>query len=79
MEAMTHLERIRQRAYQIYLSRGRLPGREQEDWLQAEQEVMQGHEEQKAVSPDAFDLDGIDGRELTDHRPREHSRRHRHV
>jgi hypothetical protein len=29
---------IRRRAYEIYLERGGLPGRELEDWLQAERE-----------------------------------------
>ena len=29
---------IRSRAYEIYLERGGLPGRELEDWLQAERE-----------------------------------------
>jgi|SoiMethySBSTD1v2_1073268.scaffolds.fasta_scaffold1924014_2 hypothetical protein len=32
-------ELIRQRAYEIYLQRGRVPGRELEDWLTAEREV----------------------------------------
>jgi hypothetical protein len=32
-------EQIRQRAYEIYLQRGELPGFEMEDWLQAESEV----------------------------------------
>ncbi|HUB79005.1 MAG TPA: DUF2934 domain-containing protein [Bryobacteraceae bacterium] len=32
-------EQIRQRAYEIYLQRGELPGSEIEDWLQAESEV----------------------------------------
>jgi hypothetical protein len=31
-------EEIRRRAYEIYLERGGLPGRELEDWLQAERE-----------------------------------------
>jgi hypothetical protein len=31
-------DRIRRRAYEIYLERGGLPGRELEDWLQAESE-----------------------------------------
>jgi hypothetical protein len=41
----SHLEaeqRIRERAYEIYLSRGGEPGRELEDWLQAEREVVGG-------------------------------------
>jgi hypothetical protein len=32
-------EEIRERAHQIYLSRGRVNGRELEDWLQAEREL----------------------------------------
>jgi hypothetical protein len=35
--AINH-EEIRRRAYEIYLERGGLPGRELEDWLQAERE-----------------------------------------
>jgi hypothetical protein len=33
-------EEIRLRAYQIYLSRNRMPGRALEDWLQAERELQ---------------------------------------
>jgi Protein of unknown function (DUF2934) len=39
---------IRQRAYEIYVERGRVPGREQEDWAQAEREVHARHEQQFA-------------------------------
>jgi hypothetical protein len=31
---------VRQRAYELYQERGCTPGRENEDWLQAEREVM---------------------------------------
>jgi hypothetical protein len=31
---------VRQRAYELYQERGCTPGRENEDWLQAEHEVM---------------------------------------
>jgi hypothetical protein len=34
----TH-EQIRQRAYEIYVSRGGGPGDERQDWLQAEREL----------------------------------------
>ena len=37
--ALNHGE-IRRRAYEIFLERGRLPGRELEDWLQAEYELQ---------------------------------------
>lgn len=32
-------EQIRRRAYELYEERGRTPGMENEDWLQAEREV----------------------------------------
>ena len=38
---LEHYERIRQRAYELYESRERQDGRELDDWLQAESEVMQ--------------------------------------
>ena len=33
-------ERIRRRAYEIYLQRGGEDGAEMDDWLQAEQEIL---------------------------------------
>jgi hypothetical protein len=33
-------DEIRRRAYEIYLERGALPGRDLEDWLQAESEFQ---------------------------------------
>jgi Protein of unknown function (DUF2934) len=38
-QTLNHSE-IRRRAYEIYLERGGLPGRELEDWLQAEYEIQ---------------------------------------
>ena len=35
-------EEIRRRAYEIYLERGEQPGRDLEDWLQAERELARG-------------------------------------
>lgn len=35
------LDQIRSRAYQLFEDRGRQPGRELDDWLQAEQETKQ--------------------------------------
>ena len=35
-------EEIRRRAYAIYLERGQQPGRELDDWLQAERELKRG-------------------------------------
>ncbi len=34
-------ERVREKAYQIYLQRGCQPGHDIDDWLQAEYELMQ--------------------------------------
>jgi len=33
-------DRIRQRAYELYESRGREPGQDEQDWLCAEQEIV---------------------------------------
>jgi hypothetical protein len=33
-------DRIRERAYELYKSRGREPGRNEQDWLRAEQEIL---------------------------------------
>jgi hypothetical protein len=40
IEAPALDERIRQRAYEIYLQRGNQPGMEVDDWLRAEQEIL---------------------------------------
>ena len=39
VENLARDEEIRRRAYEIYLERGEQPGRELDDWLQAEREV----------------------------------------
>ena len=39
-------EDVRTRAYELYEARGREPGHEWEDWLQAEREVRSKREEQ---------------------------------
>ncbi len=39
--APASLEEVARRAYELYLARGGEPGREQEDWLQAERELRQ--------------------------------------
>jgi hypothetical protein len=38
-------ERIRRRAYEMYLERGGEPGRDLEDWLHAERELMDSQSE----------------------------------
>jgi hypothetical protein len=42
-------EQVRERAYQLYLERGEVPGFEVEDWLQAEAEILDGQKTQKAA------------------------------
>jgi hypothetical protein len=37
------MERIQARAYEIYVQRGREPGRELEDWLSAERELIESY------------------------------------
>ena len=39
MSISTREEKIRRRAFEIYLERGSEPGRDLEDWLQAEREL----------------------------------------
>jgi hypothetical protein len=38
-------EEIRQRAYELHVERGCAHGRDQDDWLRAEQELMEKHHE----------------------------------
>ena len=42
VENSTRDEEIRRRAYELYLERGEQPGRELDDWLQAERELEGG-------------------------------------
>ncbi len=34
---------IRERAYELYVSRGREQGQDQQDWLRAEQDILKRH------------------------------------
>jgi hypothetical protein len=43
-ETLSLEERIRQRAYELYVSRGNRSGSELDDWLQAEEEVRRAEE-----------------------------------
>ena len=45
IEALPLEERIRRRAYELYVDRGNQSGSEINDWLQAEEEILQGQEE----------------------------------
>lgn len=38
-------ERIRRRAYELYLKRGNQPGSDLDDWLQAEEQIRRAEEE----------------------------------
>lgn len=40
--AVEQLDRIRQRAYELYVARGQEDGHQLEDWLQAEAEISAG-------------------------------------
>jgi Protein of unknown function (DUF2934) len=44
-EILSLEERIRRRAYELYLQRGGQPGSELEDWLQAEEEIRRAGEQ----------------------------------
>lgn len=35
-------DRIRERAYELYESRGREPGQDEQDWFRAEEEISNG-------------------------------------
>ena len=45
IEALPLEERILRRAYELYVERGNQSGSELDDWLQAEQEVLQAQEQ----------------------------------
>lgn len=40
-DAVPSDSKIRERAYELYESRGREPGQDEQDWLRAEKEVLQ--------------------------------------
>jgi Protein of unknown function (DUF2934) len=40
-------DQIQQRAYELYVERGNQSGSELDDWLQAEEEILQAREESK--------------------------------
>jgi len=39
-DAISSQDRIRERAYELYESRGREPGSEEQDWFRAEREIL---------------------------------------
>jgi hypothetical protein len=44
IETLSLEERIRRRAYEVYVQRGSQSGSELDDWLQAEEEIRQAEE-----------------------------------
>jgi Protein of unknown function (DUF2934) len=44
-ETLPLKERIRLRAYQLFVQRGNQPGSDLDDWLQAEEEIRKAEEE----------------------------------
>jgi hypothetical protein len=44
IETLPLQERIRRRAYELYIERGNESGSEMEDWLQAEEEILRAEE-----------------------------------
>lgn len=44
-EMLSLEERIRQRAYELYVQRGNESGSELDDWLQAEEEIRRAEEQ----------------------------------
>ena len=45
IETLPLEERIRRRAYELYVLRGNQSGSELDDWLQAEEEILRAQEE----------------------------------
>ncbi len=45
IETLSLEERIRRRAYELYVQRGNQSGNELDDWLQAEEEVLRAQEQ----------------------------------
>ncbi len=41
LDTIPSRDRIRERAYELYECRGCQPGQDQQDWLRAEQEILQ--------------------------------------
>jgi hypothetical protein len=40
MDTVSSHDRTRERAYELYETRGREPGQDEQDWLRAEQELL---------------------------------------
>ena len=55
LDSLSFEERIRRRAYELYLQRGNEPGTELDDWLRAEKEILRTREDAiDEVSEESF-------------------------
>ena len=45
IETLSLEERMRRRAYELYILRGNKSGSELDDWLRAEEEILRSHKE----------------------------------
>jgi hypothetical protein len=54
IEALPLEERIRHRAYELYVEHGNQSGSELDDWLQAEEEVLETQEQPSPTKADVF-------------------------
>ncbi|HSS37429.1 MAG TPA: DUF2934 domain-containing protein [Polyangia bacterium] len=65
-------EEISQRAYELFLQRGSAPGHENDDWLQAEAELMEARRNAEAAFAPAdsgsMEAGGSDGRKTNGRR-----------
>jgi len=50
IESLPIEERIRRRAYELYVLRGNQSGSELDDWLQAEEEILQAEENSRRAT-----------------------------
>lgn len=81
MDANSVEEKIRRRAYQLYLSRGQIAGRDREDWLEAEREVLVGERPLDRI--DSVAVDGLGSADVPlverVRSPRPHDKRRPHA
>lgn len=67
-EIAERLEQARRRAYELFEGRGREPGRDLEDWIQAEMEVLGGAKVDFEEKPGQYDisltLPGFDAKQV---------------
>jgi len=54
-------DRIRERAYELYESRGREPGHDKRDWFCAEQEMVNGRDKRTSSTALRASAGGLEG------------------